>query len=846
MSGWRKFLSSGPEGRLERKLALAWLALSWERLWRALLWPLMVAGLFALLVVTGLLPALPGWPRLFVLWALAVAFVLSLRGVWRLRPPARAEAMARVERASGLAHQPLRTLADTVAAPEEDAVARTLWRAHARRLKERLRALRVGAPRSDAPRRDPYALRFALALALVAAFALQGERFGQRLGETLRLPSLGGLMGTAQIDAWIDPPPYVRQPPLALATAGKVLHADDVVQVHQESRLVVRLAGAENAPTVRVFAFDPATRGMGERLPPPEVVAVEKDAWRMTMKLRRPVVVRISGGGASAEWRLDVKADMPPAISFVRPPAGMASGALRVAWQASDDHGLKAARVEIALAEPVKGMLSFEPPKALLRGVRGRQAKGRDLLKLAGHPWAGLPVRITLVATDVAGQEGRSRSLRMILPERKFGKPLAQAIIEQRRALVLHPERAEEVAEMLAAFLAWPVELLESSGAYLGLRQAAFMLHRADGDRERLKSVVALLWRIAEDIEDGTLADLRRQVEAAQRALREALRNGASEEEIARRMAELKQALNRYLSELAQQQMQQGRPRMAQNGQARMIRPQDLQRMLEQMEKLARSGSRQAAERLLSQLDSILQNLQTAPMAGMQTGPEQQAMRDMQKLMREQQRLMNDTFRKGQEMRRQGRGLSRMPEAQGEGGGNPGEQRGDGEMQGLEQRQRGLADALREMMRKLGPGGQAQGRQARPDGSGDDPARALSEAERAMRGAARALGKGQAERALRQQMQALQALRKGVRQMARRMQGQGGMGMAGMRPQYDPLGRPRRGQFMDPGPGNPLVPDENAMERARRILEYLRRRAEDRTRPPVERNYFDRLLRGLY
>lgn len=115
-----------------------------------------------------------------------------------------------------------------------------------------------------------------------------------------------------------------------------------------------------------------------------------------------------------------------------------------------------------------------------------------------------------------------------------------------------------------------------------------------------------------------------------------------------------------------------------------------------------------------------------------------------------------------------------------------------------------------------------------------------------MRGAARALGKGRPDRALRQQMEALQALRKGARQLARRMRGQGGMGMAGMRPQYDPLGRPRRGQYMDPGPNNPLVPDENAAERARRILEYLRRRAEDRTRPPVERNYFDRLLRGLY
>ena len=847
MTNWRTYFSPEPQGQMARKLALAWLALLWERLWRALLWPMMVAGLFVLLVAAGVLPALPDWPRFLALWALAVAFVLSLRDMLRLRPPTREEALARLEQASGLAHQPLRTLVDDVAAPVEDAAAQALWRAHVRKLRERLCGLRAGVPRSDAPRRDPHALRFALALALIAAFALEGGRFGQRLAETMRLPALGGFMETAQLDAWIDPPAYVRQPPLALATGGKVLRAGEVLAVHQGSRLVARLAGTESPPSVEVFAFDQAPRRTGERLQAPEPVAVEQGAWRITLKLVRPVVVRIAGGGASAEWRFDVKADMPPAIAFARPPVGTVSGALQVEWRAHDDYGLKDARVEIALAQPVPGMLAFAPPKAVLRGVRGRQAKGRELLKTMAHPWAGLPVNVTLVATDVAGQEGRSKRLRITLPQRRFAKPLARAIIEQRRALVLHPDRADEVAEMLAAFLAWPVELLESSGAYLGLRHAAFALRQARGDRERLKAVVALLWRIAEDIEDGSLADLKRQVEAAQRALREALRNGASEEEIARRLAELKEALNRYLSALAQRQMQQGQPRISRNGQVRAIRPQDLQRMLEQMEKLARSGSREAAERLLSQLDNILQNLQTAPMTGMRSGPEQQAMRELQKLMREQQRLMDETFRQEQEMRLRGRGMQRMPEAQGEGGRNPDEQgAGNGAMRALEQRQQGLAEALREMMRRLGPGGGEQERQARPGGKDDDPARSFSEAERAMRGAARALGKGRPDRALRQQMEALQALRKGARQLARRMRGQGGMGMAGMRPQYDPLGRPRRGQYMDPGPNNPLVPDENAAERARRILEYLRRRAEDRTRPPVERNYFDRLLRGLY
>jgi hypothetical protein len=62
----------------------------------------------------------------------------------------------------------------------------------------------------------------------------------------------------------------------------------------------------------------------------------------------------------------------------------------------------------------------------------------------------------------------------------------------------------------------------------------------------------------------------------------------------------------------------------------------------------------------------------------------------------------------------------------------------------------------------------------------------------------------------------------------------------------DPLGRPmpRRGE--DYGPDRNMLPSEAAVERAREILEYLRSRANERSRPRIERDYIDRLLRGLY
>jgi hypothetical protein len=59
---------------------------------------------------------------------------------------------------------------------------------------------------------------------------------------------------------------------------------------------------------------------------------------------------------------------------------------------------------------------------------------------------------------------------------------------------------------------------------------------------------------------------------------------------------------------------------------------------------------------------------------------------------------------------------------------------------------------------------------------------------------------------------------------------------------FDPLGRPL------PSTGNAnsedvRIPDDIEMQRAREILQELRRRAGEIERPQIERDYIDRLLR---
>jgi hypothetical protein len=50
----------------------------------------------------------------------------------------------------------------------------------------------------------------------------------------------------------------------------------------------------------------------------------------------------------------------------------------------------------------------------------------------------------------------------------------------------------------------------------------------------------------------------------------------------------------------------------------------------------------------------------------------------------------------------------------------------------------------------------------------------------------------------------------------------------------------------DFGPERDMLPSELAIQRAREILEMLRSRAGEQDLPRIEKDYIERLLRGLY
>jgi hypothetical protein len=179
----------------------------------------------------------------------------------------------------------------------------------------------------------------------------------------------------------------------------------------------------------------------------------------------------------------------------------------------------------------------------------------------------------------------------------------------------------------------------------------------------------------------------------------------------------------------------------------------------------------------------------------------------------------------------------------------------------LQKQQQALRDQLKKLldeMRKKGMGQQPGQEQGQGQGQGESDQ--LGQAGEAMEDAQGQLGQGNADSAVDSQGRALDAMRRGAQSMAQAMQQQQGRGPGG-RPggpggrmgrlgqqqgradqETDPLGRPLRGH--DYGDDSTVkVPGEIDVQRARRILEELRRRFGQLSRPQLELDYIERLLK---
>jgi uncharacterized protein (TIGR02302 family) len=634
--------------QLGQALQRAKYAIAWERSWPHLARLLSIVGLFLVVSWAGLWLALPFVARAIGLFLFVFLALGGLFPLLRFRWPSREDALGRLDRGSGVRHRPATALTDTLA--NRDPVAQALWQAQRERTLASIKRIRAGLPSPRLPLHDPWALRALVAVLLVAAYVAAGDERGLRTEAAF---DWNGVLSPAnvRVDAWVTPPVYTSKPPIILSAANKeaALPAAGPLPVPAGSTLIVRSSGGtldvvagggvtEAAPT------EQAPKGTNERH-----FAITGDG---TVHVRAP--------SGQPLWKFSATPDRAPTIALAKDPERQARGSLQMSYKIEDDYGVTEAHALFA-ARPAEAPKAGAAPRPLfeapqfplvLPNARTRNGVGQTVKDLSDDPYAGADVTLTLTAKDEAGNEGRSEPFNMRLPERLFTKPLARALIEQRRILALDANQNSQVYAALDALMIAPELFTPEAGQYLGLYSVTRQLEAARTD-DAMRAVVASLWALAVTIEDGNISDVDKALRAAQEALKQALERGASDEEIKKLTENLRAALDNFMRQLAEQ-LRNNPQALARplDPNTRMLRQQDLNNMIERMERLSRSGDKDAARQLLEQLQQMLENLQMAQPGQSGDGDMEQALNELGDIIRKQQQLRDKTFKQGQDSRR--------------------------------------------------------------------------------------------------------------------------------------------------------------------------------------------------
>lgn len=272
--------------------------------------------------------------------------------------------------------------------------------------------------------------------------------------------------------------------------------------------------------------------------------------------------------------------------------------------------------------------------------------------------------------------------------------------------------------------------------------------------------------------------------------------------------------------------------------------------MMEQAQEMAKNGDREGAQQMMEKLREMLEKMQeqiarndpNSPQgraAAQKRAQAQRAIHGLQQLTKKQVGLIDRVFRQDNKIDLPPRGLIA----------------GVQEAVEQEEMRRTLGDLMLELHEVFGgiPGN-------------------IGDAERGMRDSTESLITGALDQSLEDQAGVLKELRQSSNDAQQQMAQQfGGMMMMGrLGPGQGPGWGPGRGDFPDRYPRGPRdgverdpfgresqeqqnagdnvdgpvdIPDQMDVRQAQEILEELRRRSADRTRPPAELDYIERLLK---
>ncbi len=801
--------ASSPGGTVQRRLILAWLALAWERIW-VRLWVVGVAFLvFGIVLLTDVLPTLH--------WVVHIIVVLAVAGgigylVWKrlhgFTWPTRDEARARLETTSPVEHRPLTTVEDTLVAGAT-AIQQWMWRLHQARAHDDLDRLRVKAPAPGVATRDRFALRAAVVLALFVAVVGGWGDIGNRVWRGIA-PMLGGDTSNIGVKVWITPPAYTNLSPTYIETplpeGTKPL---ETLDIPQGSKLLTVVTGTARDTYLK----------MGDTDKPLEKLADETQRVETDLKALSRLEVRQSGR-MLAGWDVKWIKDAAPTVTMPTTPEEAGRWRLSLEYLARDDYGINTITAKVTKKDDDR-VLEFPvnvPPGA------PTTFSHKSTYDLASDMWAGEDVVIHLVVTDHGGNGSESDTMEAKLPLRVFVHPVSKELVSWRKGIYDDADQTiPKALESVTRILQHPEEFGREPIVYLTLATAKYRMTHEEPNATA-DSVIDLLWHAAVRIEDGNLVNAEQHLADAEKALRDALARGAPAEEINRLLKELKQAVAEYSKAMAAKNP---------GDKNKMKEAKDAEDAVNQaMEKVKETkemGAEEAAKKALDALQEKLQAMRDG------NGAENELSKQAQKLMEQMNSLAEAQSETADESQKQAHGDD-DGDAEAMSGGT---ESGDGKEGAKEAaaKQQELRDKLDDLINQM------------QDMTGKTP-EGMSDADQSMENAVNALNRGAWKDAADEQAKATGDLQTGLVQVKEEFlkamleKGKGQQvdpNQAATEERYAPL-EPREGVRGGDKVSLPTEPDTKGMaQRVRVILDEIRKRAEDRTRPEQEQEYLKRL-----
>jgi hypothetical protein len=311
--------------------------------------------------------------------------------------PSREEALDRLDRT--MPGRPITALLDTVAVGHDDPATQSVWEVHVARMAGRAASARPPEPDLRLSSRDPYALRYVAATAFAMALlfgtlgrvADVGDAVDHRPGRRFGLGTVLGRLGRAA---------DLHRAAVALSQRHHRRGLRDPTRQPHQPALLRQSRRHHGAVRPR-----PAAARRGDR------------GATQTLIVERSGTLSVFAPSGSQSWDISVLADAAPAVALEGELSGEPPGQMQLTFTASDDYGVATGtatfRLDPDAADRRYGLaVDPEPHEALTLDLpmpfRGSRTDFTEVMveDLSQHPFANLPVTLTLTVTDEAGQIG--------------------------------------------------------------------------------------------------------------------------------------------------------------------------------------------------------------------------------------------------------------------------------------------------------------------------------------------------------------------------------------------------------------------------------------------------------